>query len=146
MVPYKKVDRKIQEQKEQMKIALFIIFFLLAVIADNLPFLPAIKRVLQIGAGSLETMRSKDIEDIKKEKILLANSLGMFIQSLKIIAFILLVVVCGALFIFIISVFYRSVSFGFLIDYTISVNGLIISVAAFFSYFLIKKLYVKIRL
>jgi hypothetical protein len=114
--------------------------------ADNLPFLTAIKGILQSGASSFETMRSKDMEDIQKEKILLANSLGMFIQSLKIIAFILLVVICGALFIYIISVFYRSLSFGFLIDYTISVNGLIISIAAFFSYFLIKKLYVKIRL
>jgi len=129
-----------------MKIALFIVFSLLAVIADNLPFLTAIKEILQSGASSFETIRSKDMEDIKKEKILLANSLGMFMQSLKIIAFILLVVACGALLILIISAFYRSVSFGFLIDYTISVNGLIISVAAFFSYFLIKKLYVKIRL
>jgi hypothetical protein len=129
-----------------MKIALFVVFFLLAVIADNLPFLTAVKGILQSGTSSFETIRSKDMEDIKKEKILLANSLSMFIQSFKIIAFILLVAVCGALFIYIISAFYRSVSFGFLIDYTISVNGLIISVAAFFSYFLIKKLYVKIRL
>jgi hypothetical protein len=129
-----------------MKIALFIVFFLLAVIADTLPFLTVVKSILQLGTSSFETMRSKDMEDIQKEKILLANSLGMFIQSLKIIALILLVVICGALFIYIISVFYRSLSFGFLIDYTISVNGLIISVAAFFSYFLIKKLYVKIRL
>jgi len=132
-----------------MKIALisylYAVFFILAFLADRLPFLTLIKKIPRLSKSSFQTIRSESIEDAKKQEILLANSLGIFKQSLKITACILLLAVCGLLLLLPGGIFLY-LGFSGLLHSTITTEGLVISIASFFSYFLLKRLYVKIRL
>ncbi|HEY5326774.1 MAG TPA: hypothetical protein VIJ27_07220 [Mucilaginibacter sp.] len=124
---------------------LYIVFFILAVLADQLPFSVIIKSITLLGINSVQTIRSKIIEDVVKGKTLLANSFGLFKQSLIMFAFIILIAVCGYV-ILLISILFKPLSSVILLKYVITLNGLMLSVISFFSYFLLKKLYVKIRL
>jgi hypothetical protein len=124
---------------------LYIVFFIIAALVDYLPFLPTIKKTSLLGFNSLQTISSNNIEDSEKMKILLANSLNIFKQSLKMLALIILVAFCGYVLL-LLSVIFKSLSYRVLLNYVITLNGLVLSVVSFFSYFLLKKLYVKIRL
>jgi len=124
---------------------LYIVFFIVAALVDYLPFLPAIKKTSLLGFNSLQTISSNNIEDSEKMKILLANSLNIFKQSLKMLALIILVAFSGYILL-LLSVVFKSLSYTVLLNYVITLNGLVLSVVSFFSYFLLRKLYVKIRL
>jgi hypothetical protein len=123
---------------------LYVLFIILAFLADRLPFLPLVKSITLLGMSSLKTIRSVMVTDSQKEKLLLANSLSIFIQSLKIIVFITLIVVCGLLLLLIIS--FMSLNYTDLVGYVITFKGLVLSATAFLTYYLLKGLYVKIRL
>jgi pilus assembly protein TadC len=124
---------------------LYIVFFIIAALVDYLPFLPTIKKTSSLGFNSLQTISSNNIEDSEKMKILLANSLNIFKQSLKMLALIIWVAFSGYVLL-LLSVVFKSLSYRVLLSYVITLNGLVLSVVSFFSYFLLKKLYVKIRL
>jgi hypothetical protein len=126
-------------------IYLYIVFLMLAFLADCLPFLILIKRIAGLGANSFKTIRSANIPDTEKEKLLLFNALNMFKQSLKIIGFIALIIICGLILIWL-TVYFKVLTYTRLYDYIITLNGLLLTSAAFFSYYLLKKLYVKVRL
>lgn len=117
---------------------LFIIFFLLAMVADHLPFILTVKRINQTSRGSLATIQSELIDDETKQKILLSNSLAILKNSLLIIALTLFLV---ALLVAAIQAgtLIESLNPSFLTNILISTTGIALSVIAFASYFLIKK-------
>ena len=124
---------------------LYVVFFILAILADRLPFLTIINNISRLSISSFQTIRSDIIDDSKKEKILLFNSFGIFKQSLKMTGFILLVSACGFLLLLLSGIF-QHLSYRVLFVYMITTHGLLLSIISFFSYFLLKRLYVKIRL
>lgn len=123
---------------------LFTVFFILAILADRLPFFTGINDILALSKSSFQTIRSATIHDSKKQRTLLANSLRIFKLSLKLTAFILAVLVCGLL-LFVLSRFVPQLGFQVLFHYLKTTRGLILSILSFASYYLVKKLYVKIR-
>jgi len=124
---------------------LYAVFFILAFLADRLPFLTIINNISRLSRDSFQTIRSAIIEDSKKQEILLANSLGLFKQSLKMTGLILLVSACGFLLLLLSGVF-RHLNYRILFDYMMTTYGLLLAIISFFSYFLLKRLYVKVRL
>ena len=124
---------------------LFFAFFILAILADLLPFSLVINRILQLSAVSVQTIRSNTITDTKKEKLLLTNSWELFKQSLKMTGFILLIAAWGCLFLFTSGIF-KTINYHVLFSYLKTTDGIILSVVAFLSYFILKKIYVRIRL
>jgi hypothetical protein len=126
-------------------IYLFIIFFLVAWLADRLPFMKTVGGINRISRNSLETIQSESIDDASKQGILLRNSLGILKHSLLIIAFtallVILLVICLEA-----SVFVKPLNSAYLTDFLISINGIILSVVSFLSYFLLKKLYGRFRI
>ncbi|GAC1304737.1 MAG: hypothetical protein NVSMB24_12630 [Mucilaginibacter sp.] len=126
-------------------IYLYIVFFAIAFLVNRLPFVALIKNISSLGNVSLQTIRSDEIDDSEKEKILLKNSLQLFKQSLKLLGFVVLIAICGFVLLFVSGVF-KSLNYAVLLNYMVTLSGLLLSVIAFFSYFLVKKLYVKVRL
>ncbi len=124
---------------------LYAVFFILAILADRLPFLSIINNISRLSKGSVHTIRSDAIEDSEKQRILLTNSFGLFKQSLKLTGLILLVSVCGFLLLLLSRVF-KHLSYRVLFDYMMTTYGLLLAFISFFSYFLLKRLYVKVRL
>jgi hypothetical protein len=124
---------------------LYAVFFILAILSDRLPFFTIINNISRLSISSHQTIRSDIIEDSKKGKILLVNSFGIFKQSLKMAAFIMLVLACGFLLL-LLSNNFQHLNYRVLLNYMITTDGLLLSMVSFFSYFLLKKLYVKIRL
>jgi hypothetical protein len=124
---------------------LYAAFFILAFLADRLPFLSIINKISRISKGSFETIKSDVIEDSKKQEILLSNSFGLFKQSLKMTGLILLVSGCGFLLLLLSGVFKR-LNYRILFDYMMTTYGLLLAIVSFLSYFLLKRLYVKARL
>jgi hypothetical protein len=124
---------------------LCVFFIVLAFIADHLPFVVIARNITSLGVSSFQTIRSESLEDTQKEKLLLNNSLDMFMQSMKMLAFIL-VIVLGGLLLLLTSGFFSSLSYWALVKYIVTFNGLLLSVASFLTYYLLKRLYVRIRL
>jgi hypothetical protein len=124
---------------------LYVVFFILAFLADRLPFLTIINSISRLSKGSFQTIKSDIIEDSKKQEILLSNSFGLFKRSLKMVGLILIVSICGFLLLLLSGVF-KHLNYRILFDYMITAYGLLLSIISFFSYFLLKRLYVKIRL
>jgi len=123
---------------------LFIIFFILALIADHLPFFKIINNISSLGRISIETINSTGIDDPAKQKILLTNSLGLLKESLKIIVFTALLI--GLLFLWLIlGDLFKPLTYDHLTDYLLTNSGIILSIVSFLSYFLVKKLYVRFR-
>jgi hypothetical protein len=123
---------------------LFVVVFITAFLVDILPFRKITKDILLISKKSLETIQLSTIDDSVKQKLLLSHSFSIFKESLKIGAFTLLIVgvVYGC---FLLSEYFTRTSFQNLLDYSLTFSGVIISLISFFSYFLLKKLYVKFR-
>lgn len=121
-------------------IYLFIVFFLAAWLADSLPFMKTVGGINRISRNSLETIQSKSIHDAEKQDILLRNSLEILKYSLLIIAFtaliVILLVICLEA-----SIFIKPLNSDYLTEYLISINGILLSIVSFLSYFLLKKLY-----
>ena len=121
-------------------IYLFIVFFLAAWLADSLPFMKTVGGINRISRNSLETIQSKSIHDAEKQDILLRNSLEILKHSLFIIAFtaliVILLVICLEA-----SIFIKPLNSDYLTEYLISINGILLSIVSFLSYFLLKKLY-----
>lgn len=126
-------------------IYLYVLFIVLAFLADRLPFLIAVKDITVLGKSSFQTIRSTVIDDSQKEKLLLANSRGIFILSCKLIAFIVLIAGAGLVLLLAVLIWGRITYWGML-NYVVTFNGLVLSAASFITYYLLKKLYVKIRL
>ena len=124
---------------------LYLVFFILAILVDLLPFLSIIKKSSLLGANSWQTIKSASLNDSEKQQVLLGNSLNIFKQSLKLLALILFIALFGCVLLWQSFVF-KPLSYGVLAQYLITFNGLVLSVISFFSYFLLKKLYVKIRI
>lgn len=121
-------------------IYLFTVFFLIAWMADRLPFIKAVRTITKLSRISLETIQAEEIDDSAKQGILLGNSFGILKQSLMIIAFtallLLILVIC-----FKASVLIKPLSFNYLTGFLISFTGIMVSIVSFLSYFLLKKLY-----
>jgi hypothetical protein len=124
---------------------LYAVFFILAFLVDRLPFLSIINAISQLSKSSVKTIRSDIIEDSEKQQILLANSFGLFKQSLKMTGLILLVSACGFLLLLLSGVF-RHLNYRILFDYMMTTFGLLLAIISFFSYFLLKRLHVQVRL
>ena len=124
---------------------LYAAFFILAVLVDRLPFVATINSISLLSKNSFQTINSVIIEDSKKQEILLANSFDIFKQSLKLAGFVILVMFCGLLFLCLVGIFNYLMALA-LLDYLETISGIVISVISFSSWFLVKKLYVKIRL
>lgn len=124
---------------------LYAVFFILAFLADRLPFLSIINNISQLSKSSIKTIRSDIIGDSEKQEILLSNSFGLFKQSLKMTGLILIVAACAFLLLLLSGVF-RHLNYRILFDYIITTHGLLLAVISFLSYFLLKRLYVKVRL
>jgi len=125
-------------------IYLFILFFLVAWLADRLPFIKTVGGINKISRNSLETIQSKSIDDSLKQGILLGNSLKILKHSLLIIAFTALLVILLIVFLEA-SILIKPLNPAYLTDYLISLNGIILSIVSFLSYFLLKKLYGRLR-
>ena len=91
------------------------------------------------------TIRATDLEDSKKQNILLRNSLGIFKNSLILIGLIILVLAFGG-FLFWISEIFKPLNYWVLLDRLLTLPGLLITLLAFLSYFLLRKMYVRFRL
>lgn len=124
---------------------LFVVFFFMAFVTDCLPFVVGIKNISQLALKAVEIIQSTQIDDSKKEKLLLANSFSMFKQSFKILLFVVIIALAGFLLV-LLSVSFNAINYKALLCYMITFNGILIPVISFISYFILKKLYVKIRL
>ncbi|MDB5008168.1 MAG: hypothetical protein JWP45_2561 [Mucilaginibacter sp.] len=124
---------------------LYVVFLALAFLVDFLPFFVIIKSISQLANNSIQTIRSNILEDSEKEKFLLTNAVAMFRQSLKILGFVIVTAILGFLLLSLTMLFNHS-NYRLLLNYTVTFGGITVSVLAFFTYFLFKKLYVKIRL
>lgn len=124
---------------------LYVVFLVLALAADLLPFLSTIKNISILTISSGFTIRATDIEDSKKQNILLRNSLGIFKNSLILIGLIFLVLAFGG-FLFWISEIFKPLNYWVLFDRLLTLSGLLITLLAFLSYFLLRKMYVRFRL
>lgn len=126
-------------------IYLFIVFLLLAWTTDFIPFIKTAKQITSLSQSSFETIQSEEIEDSAKQSILLGNSLGILKHSFLIILFTSLLV--GLLLLLLeASVLIKPLSFNYLTEYLVSLEGIILSVLSFLFYFLLKSLYVKFRI
>jgi len=115
--------------------------FLLAFLVDRLPLITLANKISQLAKSSLGTIRSETANDEEKQKIILGNSLGIFVGSVKILAIVLLVLAIGYLLLLAANMFHYS-----LLNYAETKNGILVSSMFFFLYFLLKKLYVTSRL
>ena len=126
-------------------IYLFVVFMLIAWAADTIPFLKTAKLISGLSQSSFKTIQSEEMDDSAKQDILLGNSLGIMKYSLLIILFTAVLIAMLLLFLKI-SVFISPLNFDYLSNYLISLSGIILSIVAFLSYFLLKKLYVRFRI
>jgi len=126
-------------------IYLFVTFLLIAWMADTIPFIKTAKSISGLSQSSMQTIQSEKIEDSEKQSILLGNSLGIMKHSILIIFYTAALI--GILLFFLkVSEYLISLNFDYLSNYLISFEGIILSIVAFLSYFLIKKLYVRFRI
>jgi hypothetical protein len=123
----------------------FIVFFLVAWLADRLPFIKTAGAINRISRNSLQTIQTESIKDSEKQGILLRNSLEILKYSLLIIAFTVLLVVLLVICLEA-SVFIKPLNPAYLTDFLISIQGILLSVLSFLSYFLMKKLYGRFRI
>lgn len=123
-------------------IYLFVAFFILAGVTDYLPFLKSARKISAFSKSSISTIQRNDLDDDGKQKILLGNSLGIFKESLKIFLF---VIVLAGLFFLLLKAgeYFFDLSETYLVDFLASAAGIGLSVVAFLSYFLIRKLYAR---
>jgi len=129
---------------EPALIYLFIVFLLLACITDILPFIKSARKITSLSQNSIKIIQSADIDDDQKQSALLKNSLAIFKESFKITLFTAILV--GLLLLSLrISNFVEPLNYDYLLEFLISVTGVLLSVVAFVSYFLIKKLYGRLR-
>ena len=126
-------------------IYLFVVFMLIAWVADTIPFIKTAKLISGLSQSSLKTIQSEEMDDSAKQGILLGNSLGIMKHSILIILFTAVLIALLLLFLKI-SVFISPLNFDYLSNYLISLSGIILSIIAFLSYFLLKKLYVRFRI
>ena len=126
-------------------IYLFVVFMLIAWAADTIPFLKTAKLISGLSQSSFKTIQSEEMDDSAKQDILLGNSLGIMKYSLLIILFTAVLIAMLLLFLKI-SVFISPLNFDYLSNYLISLSGIILSIVAFLSHFLLKKLYVRFRI
>ena|SRR5579872_3863496 len=124
---------------------LYTVFFVIAWLVDLLPFFSVVKNISLVSWQSMQTIKSNDIDDSEKEKILLTNSFKLFKESLKLLGFITIIAVAGFALLLASKAFKPS-NYTTLLKYTLTLYGLLLSVIAFLSYFVLKKLYVKVRL
>lgn len=123
---------------------LFIVFLLLAWATDLIPFIKTAKQITRLSQSSLETIQSDKIDDSAKQSILLGNSLGILKYSILIILFTCLLI--GFLFLLLeASILIKPLNFNYLTEYLISIEGIVLSIFSFLSFFLIKSLYVRFR-
>ena len=123
----------------------FAVFFILAFLADRLPLIKSINKLSMLGKISLTTISSDAMEDSEKQKLLLANSAEIFKLSLKIAALVLLVLAAGYLLVWAADLL-NIVKSPLLFSFLDTVTGIVISIFAFSSWFLIKKIYARARL
>lgn len=128
-----------------LTLLLFFLYFFVAFLVDCLPFIPLIRKMGETSSNSLQIIKSEDIEDSEKEKMLLSNSLKMFGGSAKILGLLIVTSVFVVLLVWLICIVLK-INYHEIIAFSISIPGLIISVVSFTSYFLLKKLYGKLRL
>jgi hypothetical protein len=126
-------------------IYLFVIFVLIAWMADTIPFIKTARSISGLSQSSIQTIQSEKIDDSEKQSILLANSLGIMKHSILII-FYTAALIGILLFLLKVSEYITSLNFEYLSNYLIRLEGIILSIVAFLSYFLIKKLYVRFRI
>lgn len=125
-------------------IYLFVVFLLIAWAADTIPFIKTARSISALSQSSMQTIQSEQIDDSAKQGILLSNSLGIMKYSLLIIFYTAALI--GILLFFLkASEFITSLNFDYLSNYLISLSGIFLSIVAFLSYFLLKKLYVRFR-
>ena len=124
---------------------LYVSCFILAWLADSLPFFNIIKSISLLSIASIQIIRAETIDDTTKEKTILGNSFIIFKQSLIMLALIIFIAVSGFLLLYF-SKFIKPLNFTVLLDYVNTLSGISISMMSFLSYFLLKKLYVKVKL
>jgi hypothetical protein len=119
--------------------------FVVAFLADQLPLAPFARKIMQLTKSSIQTMGSALIADAEKSKILLANSLAVFIRSAQLSGLLLVVLLAGALLLF--SADLVELNNGsFLLRYLATMHGILLSVFCFACYHVVKKLYARPRL
>jgi hypothetical protein len=123
----------------------FAVFFILALMVDRLPLIKFINEISMLSKTSFTTIGSNTMEDSEKQKLLLTNSASIFKLSLKIATLILLVVAAGYL-LMLAGDLLNIVKSPLLFSFLDTVPGIVISILAFSSWFLIKKIYVRARL
>jgi hypothetical protein len=124
---------------------LFVVFLIIALMVDLLPFIAIIKKISELSRHSYQIIRATDLIDDKKQPLLLSNSLKILKESIKIWGLIIIIGVCFYLLL-LISIIIKPLSFQILSNAILSITGLILSLIAFAFYVLLKKLYVKFRL
>lgn len=126
-------------------IYLLVVFLLIAWAADTIPFIKTARSISGLSQSSMQTIQSEQIEDSEKQRIILSNSLEIMKHSMLIILYTAALI--GILLFFLkASEFITSLNFDYLSNYLISLSGIILSIVAFLSYFLLKKLYVRFRI
>ncbi len=124
---------------------LYVVFLAIAWLIDCLPFLGVMKNISLSTHVSLQIIKSNDINDSEKQKMLLDNSFVLFKRSLTLLGFIVGIGACGLMLLFA-GELLKFFSYSALLKFIATLPGFLLSVIAFFSYFFIKKLYVKVRL
>jgi hypothetical protein len=132
-----------------MKIVLiscvFLICLILALLAEMLPFLKSVKAITIITKNSINTIKSVKMADAEKEKRLLSNSWEILWRSFYILGLVLIMFIAGYLLIIFIDLFgiyHQPV----ILTYLETKQGMLVSAGAFLAYFLLKKLYERVRL
>ena len=122
----------------------FVLFFLLAFLADRLPLVKSIRKIAGLSKNSGAIIGSNTVSDVDKQKLLLLNSVGLFKQSLILAVLILLVLLAGYLLIMAAD-FCGTVKIAVLLAFLETFAGIAVSILSFCCFFIIKKVYGRAR-
>jgi hypothetical protein len=122
----------------------FVTFFLSAIFFDKLPMIESMRRISVIGKKSLFTISVRSGSDLRKEKLLRHYSSLMFLESLRISIYIAMVLAATVGIYSILSLVFMKGGIEF--EYLVTLRGIVVTLIAFSSFFLIKYLYGRKRI
>ena len=124
---------------------LFILGLISGFLFDKLPIKSIAIKIARQSIASITLMKSKEISDEKKQKLLLLASIEIFKDTLKIASLLCLI---GLLIVFIsitYNIFSPSESLS-LLSFTATVKGISISILSVILYFILTKIHAHFRL
>ena len=121
---------------------IFSIGIFSAFLFDLMPVIKNAGLILELQKVSLHAIQNKSITDEQKQRLLLINSGKLLLVTLKLLFFFCILMLPFALLLAICKI-YTSTN---ILTLLVSVPGIILSFFAFIFYFMLKKIYGKLRI